>query len=210
MPSLEYCLGEVRHLSERYRAGGPDTIHAFRDLASFLLTLTIAAPGNTLRLASRPPGEARFVLGGMGGPRDPLRLNDGHYLRLSLTLYLDPEDRHFLKVERAGYQYQMDRAGDRWIFRYDYLRDPPGHYPPAHVQVRGTALEDEALPGSTLLQDIHFPTGRVSLEAVILLLADEFGTPCHEGPEVWRPVLAASEREFLHIAHRPLSGPEAA
>jgi hypothetical protein len=45
------------------------------------------------------------------------------------------------------------------------------------------------------------------MEGVIRLLADQFGVPCNEPPEVWRPVLAEAEQTFLDIAHRPLSGP---
>jgi hypothetical protein len=73
--------------------------------------------------------------------------------------------------------------------------------------VRGDFLEASAIPAGTDLKDIHFPAERVSLEAVIRLLADQFGTPCHEAPEVWRPVLAASERETHQTADRSSPGP---
>jgi hypothetical protein len=58
------------------------------------------------------------------------------------------------------------------------------------------------------MERIHFPTGRVSLEAIIRLLADQFNTPCREDPDLWRPVLAETERAFLEIANRPLAGPD--
>jgi hypothetical protein len=92
--------------------------------------------------------------------------------------------------------------------RYDYLREPglDGH-PQAHLQVRGGLVETGVLRPSHPLERVHFPTGRVSIEGVIRLLADQFGLPCNESPEVWRPVLAEAERMFLDIAHRPLSGP---
>lgn len=55
------------------------------------------------------------------------------------------------------------------------------------------------------LERIHFPTSRVPLEAVINLLATDFRVRCNEQPELWRPVLAESERRFFQIAHIPLS-----
>ena len=107
-----------------------------------------------------------------------------------------------LKVEKAGVQYQTDAAGDQWIFRYDYLRRPPDPHPAAHVQVRGD-LTEAVLPAGVPLGRVHFPTMRVSLEAIIRLLADDFRVPCHAEAELWRPVLAASEAAFVAIAHRP-------
>jgi hypothetical protein len=113
------------------------------------------------------------------------------------------------KVSSATYQYQQDaesRISDRWIFRYDYLRNPKGQHPADHLQIRGEPTED-CLPGRKGLEGIHFPTMRVSLEAVIRLLADQFAIRCNEPKRVWRPKLAESEAAFLGIAHRSLSGP---
>ena len=53
------------------------------------------------------------------------------------------------------------------------------------------------------LARVHFPTMRVSLEAIIRLLVEDFRVPCEAPADVWRPVLAASEAAFLAIAHRP-------
>jgi hypothetical protein len=47
------------------------------------------------------------------------------------------------------------------------------------------------------------------LEGVIRLLADQFAVPCARDAAVWRPVLTEAEREFLKIAHVPLTGPDA-
>lgn len=207
-PDLDALLAEVRELTNRYKAGRQDAFDAFRELASRLLHLTVLYPGGGVRLASGPRGPETLALGGWGGPDDPLPLNDGRSLRLSVVLYLEPfQDGHRLKVEESSYQYQMDRGGERWIFRYDYLRHPPSPHPAAHLQVRGE-LAEHCLPERTPLERIHFPTGRVSLEAIIRLLADQFDVPCNRPAELWRPVLAESEGAFLEIAHRPLSGPE--
>jgi hypothetical protein len=59
------------------------------------------------------------------------------------------------------------------------------------------------------LSRIHFPTDRISFEAVIWLLIDQFGVPASESADVWRPLLAESEALFLGIRHRSLSGPPA-
>jgi hypothetical protein len=155
------------------------------------------------------PRRDRAVLSGWRGPGDPLRLTDGRLLRLTIVLYLE-ETRYGsrLKVDDASYQYQLDRIGDQWVFRYDYLRNPPAPHPASHLQIRGQLTED-VLPSRTPLERMHFPVGRLSMEAVIRLLIDQFGVPSRERPEIWRPVLAETEASFLTIAHRALSGPEA-
>lgn len=109
-------------------------------------------------------------------------------------------------MEKAGYQYQVDQDGECWVFRYDYVRIPPEPHPGAHLQIRGNLVED-CLPLGVSLERIHFPTMHISLESVIRLLADGFGVPCNGPPEIWRPVLAESERLFLDIAHRPTTSP---
>jgi len=112
-----------------------------------------------------------------------------------------------VKVKSSSFQYQADQNGDRWIFRYDYLRQPPQPQPSAHLHVRGSLLEP-CLSSGSALEDIHFPTQRVSLEAVIRLLIEQFGVHPNESVEIWRPVLAESEAAFLGIAHQSLSGPD--
>ncbi|MGH7356425.1 MAG: hypothetical protein ACRELS_17845 [Candidatus Rokuibacteriota bacterium] len=149
-----------------------------------------------------------MVVEGAAAPyQSLLRLNDGRYLRVSIVLYREPhEGRHRLKVEQASFQYQIDDAGNRWIFRYDYRREPGDQHPATHLQVRG-ALHEDIEPYKGVLERIHFPTGRVSIEAIIRLLIEQFAVPANRAPEVWRPVLAESEALFEEIAHRPLSGP---
>lgn len=206
-PEANYHLAEVRRLDQRIRAGGPNALPAFLELTQKLLSLTILAPGGTVKLAMLQSDRTKAALGGRT-PQDPLPLNDGRYLRVSAKLYLDHTAQpNFLKVEETSYQYQLDREGDRWIFRYDYLRNPQHSYPAAHLQIRGELAEGDTLVGAPL-RKIHFPSGRVSLEAVIRLLIEQFRVPCNQPAEVWRPVLAETERDFLRVAHQPLSGPE--
>jgi hypothetical protein len=157
-----------------------------------------------------------YYLGGsrtkakLGGwtPLAPIPLNDGRYLRLDVSLYLDASDHDYLKVETSSYQYQADVAGERAIFRYDYLRNPGHHHPPAHLQIIGTLDEAAALPRHTPLERIHFPVQRTSIEAVVRLLAEEFQVRCNTDEAIWRPTLAVAETAWLHIAHMPISGPD--
>lgn len=172
-PDPDSRLAEVRRLNRIIRGGGPDALSAFRELTHLLLNLTILAAGSTLKLIRLTTDATKAVLGGRT-PRDPLRLNDGRFLRLSAKLYLDRSSTpNFLKVEETSYQYQLDQDGERWIFRYDYLRNPPGAIPAAHFQINGELAEAAVIAG-TQLKRLHFPTGRVSLEAVIRLLAEQF------------------------------------
>jgi len=137
-------------------------------------------------------------------------LNDGRFLRFAMSLYLEPYGRETrLKVEKSVIQYQIDEDGDRWIFRYDYLRHATEPHPGAHLQIRGALSESSVVPLRETLERVHFPTGRVSLEAIIRLLVEQFGLRTNEDPALWRPVLAASQEEFLRIAHQSVSGPRA-
>ena len=96
--------------------------------------------------------------------------------------------------------------GDRWIFRYDYNRESPDQHPTAHLHVRGS-LSENCLAADLALERIHFSTNRISIEAVIRLLIEQFNMTSNSPPEIWRPLLAESEALFLQIAHKSLSGP---
>lgn len=163
-------------------------------------------PNASLRMSYAEGRRDRAALGGMSGPTDPVPLNDGRYLRLSVSVALEETpDGPRLKTLKAGYQYQADQQGKKWICRYDYLREPgPDRHPQAHLQVCG---EPPDYAPNADLHKVHFPTGRVAIEAVVRLLVEQFEVPSNESAEIWRPVLAESERAFQEIAHRPLSGP---
>lgn len=143
----------------------------------------------------------------MGGPTDPLPLTDGRFLRLTMRLFLTAtKDGPRVKIESSSFQYQMDTANDHWTFRYDYVRSAPDQHPSAHVHIRGSLVEP-CLAAKQALEDVHFPTQRVSLESVIRLLIEQFNVPANSPSEIWRPLLAESEAMFLEIAHKSLSGP---
>lgn len=199
---------ELEALTRQFEEGGQGAFVPFRDLVQRLLSLTVAATGQSVRLVFLDRDRTKAVLTS-GTERDltrPMHLRGGGYLRLTMSLDV-LGDRGHLRVREASFQYQTRASDDSWVFRYDFLREGPGPYPPAHLQVNG------ALPGSTpdlparALPDVHFPTGRLSIEAVIRLLAEQCDVPTAEPSAVWRPVLAVSERRFLDRAHQPLSGP---
>lgn len=195
-------VNRARELTRRYMAGGQPAFQAFQQLAALLLELTVLRPGGMVRLTYGPSGRDRAALGGAAGPTDPLLLNDGRLLRLSMSLYLDTEDERgpLLKVSKSSCQYQADLKGERWIVRYDYLREPgPDPHPLAHLQIRGALTESDVPVYRGPLEHVHFPTGRISLESVLRLLAEQFGVPCNEDAATWRPVLAEAERTFLEI-----------
>jgi hypothetical protein len=189
-------------------AGGRDSFEAFRELADLLVRLTVLADHGGIRLLYlQGAARSKAVIEGWTGA-SLLPLNDGRFLRFSMSLFLAPHERTTrLKVETSVMQYQVDEDGDRWIFRYDYLRHAAEPHPGAHLQIAGALTETSAVPVRKTLSHVHFPTGRVSLEAVIRLLVEQFGVATNEAPAIWQPVLAETERLFEEHAHRPLSGP---
>jgi hypothetical protein len=208
-PDLPHLLGQVRDLTRRYRAGrNPDSFEAFKDLAFLMLSHTVMDRAGGLRLIAGPRrDEVVRVLGGWTGPDDPIPLCDGRFLRTTVTLYLEQtNDGPRVKVRNSSFQYQADRSGKLWIFRYDYVREPPEPHPSCHLHVRGT-LAEPLLISPQQLEDIHFPTQRIALEAVIRLLIEQFGVRTNESADIWRPLLEESEAAFLEIAHRSTSGP---
>lgn len=162
--------------------------------------------GVLLQHGPRGP-ELGNIVGWFGNDRVPL--TDGRWLRVLLQLYVDESDGGKLKVETSLFQYQLDEDAERWVFRYDYLRNPLDQHPASHLQIRGALTETEVVPIRGPLARVHFPTGRVGLEAVIRLLVEQFGVRTNEPAEVWRPVLTETEQGFLKIARRNISGPHA-
>jgi hypothetical protein len=122
-----------------------------------------------------------------------------------MSLYLDPSDEYKMKAKNSQFQYQEDPEGERPIFRYDYLRTPTTHsrgsYPGSHLHIYGDLTEAGCLPSHTPLGRIHFPTRRISLEAIIRLLAFDFEIHCNTDHAFWQAVLGESERLFREIAH---------
>ena len=194
----------ARTLTASFLKGGLRAFEAFRDLVQHLLASTVLADGEHVRLTAGRSrrGEDVRLLSGLAGATDPLRLRDGRWLRFTVALFLDRSAGDRLKVGKSSFQYQADRGGEHPIFRYDYLRVPHSTEPPAHLNLHGALTVPDVLPSRRSLSRIHFPTSRVSLEAGIRLLADDFAVPTATVPGTWRPLLAASEAAFDRIAHR--------
>lgn len=199
----------MRDLCDTQHGGGGDALGAFEELQRLLLNLTVLDPSSFVRLTyGDVPGKA--ALGGPAGPKDAVLLGGGSFLRISVSVFLDDTDERgpLLKVSHSSHQYQLDARGDRWVFRYDYLREPGvDPHPRAHFQVNGHLREPEALPDDLPLNRVHFAVGRVSIEAIIRVLVEQFKVPTREPAAVWRPVLAESEQRFLEVARIPTSGP---
>jgi hypothetical protein len=205
--SLPELLAQIRQLTERYKAGRvPDSFDAFKDLVSLLFSHTILEQGQGLRLIKGTQRSDSRVLSGWR-PLEPLRLNNGRYLFLSMTLFREETDKGTrIKVAGSKFQYQLDKDGDAWVFRYDYARESPNQHPSNHLHIRGK-LTENCLAEKQLLEDIHFSTDRVSFESIIRLLIEQFGIVPNSPQEIWRPMLTESERLFKDIAHKFLSGP---
>lgn len=191
-------------------SGNPRTcFQAFADLAQLLLSRTVLGSGQFVRLSRSAASTRVQTLGGLGGPTTPVQLRNDFWLRVAVTLRLDDTDAgRRLKVLKSSFQYQADEGGLEEIFRYDYLREPgPDPHPQSHLNLHGDLHVARALPRGRPLQRVHFPTARVSLEAVIRLLIEQFEVPSATPAEAWRPLLAQSEADFREIAHQPPSGP---
>jgi hypothetical protein len=203
-PELSYLLGQTRELVARFKAGGAEAPGAFCDFVALILGRTILDPTSAIVLQYGPRGRDSVIIGGRSN--QPLRLQNGYFLRVTVSLFYDRATTWW-KVTESSFQYQADETHDRrWIFRYDYARNPDDPYPAAHLHVRGASPEPYRDDGSTALDRLHFPTGRICIEAVIRLLVESFGVPCPDW-ENWRRVLGESERSFLEMAHRPSFGP---
>lgn len=143
------------------------------------------------------------LLGGFGDFLEPLPLSDGSFLHLQESLHLVPtEHGDRWKVMQSRFQYQLDdqSMSKRWVFRYDYVRQPEliaRELAPMtpHLNINGDSYAGHALA------DIHFPTRRIPLESVLRLLITDFGVPTHSDAAVWRPMLSEAERSFWEIAH---------
>ena len=170
---------------------------------NLLLHQTVMAPGSSLHLQQGNRKNNYFL---NGRSLEPMALTDGRYLRIYMGLAIHrTKEGERLKILNSGYQYQADTNGKEWIFRYDYERNPVRPHPPTHLHLRGT-LTENCLPAGKALDDIHFPAARVSLEAVIRLLIDQFKVHARTGRSHWRRLLTESEKAFLEIANKALSG----
>jgi hypothetical protein len=209
---LESVKGDYREILRRCQSGeSPGSCVAFADLLRGLLALTVLGTHATFPPLQRVPAHKGTAPAGafaIGQPGLSLPLNNGWRLRLLYTVIVEPSESangaRKLKTLQSSVQYQRTESDDTFVFRYDYLRYSTDDHPPGHVQIRGTPAED-CLSGKQLLERIHFPTGRITIEAIIRLLIVQFNLTANE-PEIWQPILHLTETEFLRIGRHLPSG----
>lgn len=119
------------------------------------------------------------------GELRPLELRGGKWLHFRQQVV---EEGDTLNVIEARYIFSGSADADSepdHIFRWEYLRNPPGpHVPSAHLHVYAGDLDR-----------IHFPTRRLSLEQILWLTIDAWQvTPRDEN---WYDILKAGHQEFL-------------
>jgi len=145
------------------------------------------------------------------GRRDP-----SAWLWVAFILGPDPED-EYLTVFKSGFALYVDPDRERMMLHYDYEREPAHSYPPAHVQVQGTAGDLSALSERRSgqrkdLKDFHFPVGgrryRPSIEDVVeFIIAEDLA----EARPAWRNVIMDSRSRWedrqLRAAVRRNPGP---
>ncbi|MFB7277186.1 hypothetical protein ACFCZV_08760 [Streptomyces hydrogenans] len=180
---------------------------AFQHLTQKLLSLTVMADGQRVGLDRSWIDNRTRVLAGRSQDSElnTVRLRDGRCLRLTMTLRITSNDR--LAVPRSSFQYQESEGDQTEIFRYDYLRAQKDEHPRSHLNIHGQ-LDRDVLRDGKALENVHFPTGRIPLEAVLRLLIVQFDVPAATPEEVWMRVLTTSETEFQAVCEQPLSGPE--
>ena len=181
---------------------------AFRELIQKLLVLTVMDGGGRVGFdQSWVPDSRTKLLVGRSQDLDlnTIPLKNGCYLRITMTVRITTNNH--LAVPVSSFQYQAHEGDQAEIFRYDYTREQKDRHPRAHLNVHGN-LSQSVLPRGKHLQSVHFPTGRIPLEAVIRLLIEQFEVPAATSDDVWMAALAASEDEFRQVCDRPLSGPE--
>lgn len=132
---------------------------------------------------------------------EPMPLVNGHYLYLYNALGLRRKERYLATLEYR-YWYQATADPNSWIFRYEYLRDPPPGYPfaPCHVHVNARPA---TYTGAKQFRDLHLPVGeRVTIEAIVRHLVTEHGvTPISPN---WEDAVKAAEDHFQDVQRKRL------
>lgn len=91
-PDASALCADVRELTRRSKAGGRPSFAAFEDLVALLLRTTILHPSGVVRLSYSGNDRDQATVGGLRHILDPLPLNDGRLLRLTIDLFLARDD----------------------------------------------------------------------------------------------------------------------
>jgi hypothetical protein len=133
------------------------------------------------------------------GLPEPLPLTNGHFLFLYNALGLRRKERYLATLEYS-YWYQATADPNSWIFRYEYLREPPPGYPYAMCHVHVNA-RPASYTGAKQFRELHLPVGeRVTIEAIVRHLISEHGiTPI--SPH-WQNAVEAAEDHFRDVQRK--------
>ena len=201
--SWSSTVASLRKASAGRLAGGREALGHFQRYVNLLFRLTVAHKEAAIRLL-RPA--ASSTVWGLTGGHDPrggnaIRLTDGRYLRLVAVLELDESAGRQLRFQALTWQYQNAIDDDSWVFRADYSRARiAAESPPrGHLHVDGTLRHPDVLRPKQPLGRVHFPCRQPTLEAAVVLLADEFGVPTNAPQEVWRDAVAEHEAQSARL-----------
>ena len=201
--SWSSTVASLRKASDGRLAGGREALAHFERYVNLLFRLTVAHRESAIRLTRLAASSTVWALTGghdLGG-RPAIRLTDGRYLRLVALLELDASAGRHLRFQALTWQYQNAIDDDSWVFRADYSRAQiAAKSPPrGHLHVCGTLRQPDMLKPKQPLGRVHFPCRQPTLEAAVVLLADEFGVPTNAPHEVWRAAVAEHEARSARL-----------
>ena len=201
--SWSSTVASLRKASDGRLAGGREAPGHFERYVNLLFRLTVAHKEAAIRLSRLAARSTAWVLTGGHDPRggSAIRLTDGRYLRLVAVLELDVTAGRHLRFQALTWQYQTGADDDSWDFRADYsrARSVSGIPPRGHLHIDGTLRHPGVEGPKQSLGRVHFPCRRPTLEAEVVLLADEFGVPTNAPHEVWRAALAEHEAQSVRL-----------
>ncbi len=201
--SWSSTVASLRKASDGRLAGGREAPAHFERYVNLLFRLTVAHKDSAIRLSRLAASSTVWALTGGHDPggRPAVRLTDGRYLRLVAWLDLDFRAGRQLRFQALTWQYQNAIDDDSWVFRADYSRAKiAAESPPrGHLHVDGTLRQPGVLRPKQPLGRVHFPCRQPTLEAAVVLLADEFGVPTNAPHEVWRAAVAEHEAQSARL-----------
>jgi hypothetical protein len=192
--SWSSTVASLRRASDGCLAGGREAFGHFERYVNLLFCLTVAHGDAAIRLSRNrsQPLQAVLTAGHDPSGRPVMRLADGRFLRLVTRVRLDPSSGGALRVDAQSWQYQHAADDASWVFRADYSRvsNAVASPPRGHLHIDGTLSRPDVLRPKQPLGRVHFPCHQATLEAAVVLLADEFGVPTNAPHEVWRAAVA--------------------
>ena len=201
--SWSSTVASLRKASDGCLAGGREAFGHFERYVNLLFCLTVAHGDAAIHLSRNRSQPLGAVLTGGHDPRGRpvVRLADGRFLRLVTRVRLDPSSGGALRVDTQSWQYQTAMGDDSWVFRADYsrARSAAARSPSGHLHVHGSLRQPAALRAKQPLGRVHFPCRQPTLEAAVVLLANEFGVPTNAPHNVWRTAVAEHEAKSARL-----------